>query len=144
MKQIWGVINIALIILGLWGGYNSMSPEQLRQTNPDAILCFILLVAMPLFVICSVCYSIYGAKCETLRRPSWNRCAFNWWYDPLQSLFLTTCFMAAMAISSALRFPALGSIGFWTFAMYFCISGGLLMGQIVVYCIFRARIKKAE
>jgi len=143
VRHIWRTSNVALVVLGLWEGYASMSPQQLRQTNPDWILCLIVLVVMPLFSIGSVYYSVSRRKCETLRRPSWDRHAINWWYDPLQSLFVSTCIMSAMAVGSTFRLPGSGSIGFWTFALYCCLTVGLTVGQLIVYKIFHARIRDA-
>jgi hypothetical protein len=65
---------------------------------------------------------------------------FNWWHDPLQSLFISTCIAISTAIGSALRHPSLGSVGFWTVAFYSCIALGLLVGQILVYRIYRENI----
>ena len=45
-----------------------------------------------------------------------------------------------MAIGSALRHPTIGSVGFWTFAVYACIALGLLVGQVLVYRIYRENI----
>jgi tellurite resistance protein TehA-like permease len=143
MKHVWRIVNIALVALALWGGYNSTSPERLRHTDPDAILCLILLVIVPLFTLFSVYYSIQHAKCETLRRPSWDRNAINWWYDPLQSLFIFTCIMSAMAVGSVFRLPAVGWAGLWTFAMFCCIAVGLTIGQFIAYRIFRKYIAEA-
>jgi len=142
MKYIWCVVNVGLIILSVFGGYSLMSPERLRQENPDEILCLILLVVMPLFALGSVSYSVGSGKCEKLRRPSWSRHAIDWWYDPLQSLFVSNWIMAALAIGSALRLPEVRSAGFWTFAMFCCLAIGLLIGQFLVYRVFRARIVK--
>jgi FtsH-binding integral membrane protein len=143
MKHVWRILNIGLVVLGLGAGYGSMSSERLRQTNPDVILCLILLVIMPLFALGSVYYSIHSAGCETFCRPSWDRHSFNWWYDPLQSLFVTTCFMLAMSVGSAFRLPVVGSTGLWTFAMYCSIVVGLAVGQFLVYRIYRERITEA-
>lgn len=140
MKNIWYVTNIALVALGLLGGYNSLSPEKLRNTNPDAILCGSILLIMPLFAIGSVGYSIRHWNHSRLTRPSLGRNPLNWWHDPLQSLFITTCFMVSMAIGSALRHPTIGSVGFWTLGVYACFALGLLVGQILVYRIYRENI----
>jgi len=48
--------------------------------------------------------------------------------------------MAAMAIGSALRRPTIGSVGFWTSCVYFCFAIGLLVGQVLVYWIYREHI----
>jgi hypothetical protein len=120
-----------------------MSPERLQHTNPDIVYCSIILVIMPLFAVGSVFYSTRSGKCETLLRPSWNRNAINWWYDPLQSLFITNFILAGMAIGSALRLSKGNETGFWLFASYCCMAVGLLVGQFLVYRIFRARIVKS-
>jgi hypothetical protein len=138
MKNIWYVINIALVALALLGGYNSLSPEKLRHTNPDAI--GIILLVMPLFAIGSVSYSIRRWNHNSLARPSLSRNPLNWWHDPLQSLFISTCIMVSTAIGGALRHPTMGSVGFWTLAVYACVALGLLVGQILVYRIYRENI----
>jgi hypothetical protein len=143
MKNFWLIINVGLVILCAFGGYSLMSPENLRQENPDVILCSILLVVMPLFAIGTVSYSIHTGKCEKLRRPSWNRHAIDWWHDPLQSLFISNWTAAALAIGSAIRLPEVHAAGFWVSAMCFCLAIGLLIGQFLVYRIFRARIVKS-
>lgn len=140
MKNIWYVINIALVTLGLPSGYNSLSPEKLRHTNPDAIFCGAILLLTPLFAIWSVQYSIQRWNHRRLARPSLSRNPLNWWHDPLQSLFISTCIMVSTAIGSALRGPTIGSVGFWTLAVYVCFALGLLVGQILVYRIYRENI----
>jgi len=140
MKNIWYVINIALVALALPGGYSSLSPEKLRNTNPDAIVCGLILLVMPLLAIGSVGYSIRRWNHSRLARPSLSRNPLNWWHDPLQSLFISTCIMVSTAIGSALRRPTIGSVGFWTLAVYACFALGLLIGQILVYRIYRENI----
>jgi hypothetical protein len=137
-------MNIALVALALLGGYCSLSPEKLRNTNPDAILCGLILLLMPCFAIGSVGYSIRRWNHSRLARPSLSRNPLNWWHDPLQSLFISTCIMVSMAIGSALRRPAIGSVGFWTLAVYACLALGLLIGQILVYRIYRQNIIAAR
>jgi tellurite resistance protein TehA-like permease len=141
MKQIWYVINFGLVTFGLREGYISLQPERLRHTNPDVIACVAILITMPLFAMWSVHYSVRRWKgVNRLSRPSWDRNPLNWWGDPLQSLFISTCIMAATAIGSALRRPAVGSVAFWTFGVYGCSAIGLMLGQALVYRIYREQI----
>ena len=118
MKNIWYVVNIALVALALVGGYESLAPEKLRHTNPDPIGFGLILLVTPLFAMWSVSYSIRRWNHNRLARPSLSRNPLNWWHDPLQSLFISTCVMVSTAIGSALRRPTIGSIGFWTLAVY--------------------------
>jgi len=152
MKYRWRIVNIGLVMWALWGGYKSMAPETLRRTNPDPILCGILLVIMPLFALGTVYHSKRRWDQENkilsrpfkLRKPSWNRNPINWWGDPLQSLFISMCCMGAMAIGASLRHPEIGSVGFWTFGVYCCFAIGLFVGQVLAYRIFRERITVSD
>ena len=62
MKNIWYVINIAPVALALPGGYSSLSPEKLRNKNPDAIFFGAILLVTPLVAM--------GTVNEPIRR--WN------------------------------------------------------------------------
>jgi hypothetical protein len=140
MKNVWYVINIALVTLALPGGYNSVAPDKLRNMNPDAIFYGLILLVTPLFAIWSVNYSIRHWNHSKLARPSLSRNPLNWWHDPLQSLFISTCVTVSSAVGSALRHPKIGSVGFWMAAFPACIAVGLIVGQILVYRIFRKNI----
>jgi len=140
MKYFWIMLNSTLVALSFWDGYKSMTPDALRRTNPDAVLCLIILLIVPVFALGIVEFSIRRWKVDRLSRPALNRNPFNWWGDPLQSLFISTCLMGATAIGSATQHPIFGSIGFWTLGVYSSFAIGLLVGQILVYRIYRQRI----
>jgi len=142
VKTIWLVVNISLVVLSIRQGYVSLAPEQLRHVNPDAVFCSIILLTLPLFALGTVRYSVRRWNVEKLRRPSFDRNPLNWWFDPLQSLFITTCNMAAMEVGSLLR-RATGSVAFWMVATYFCITLGLVVGQLLVYRVYRDRVVAA-
>lgn len=143
MKHVWQLLNVVYIVLGLLGGYSSMAPERLRHTNPDPILCGILLILMPVFALAAVYYTVQRSSKDIvpsackLRRPGWNRNPLNWWGDPLQSLFIAGSFMAAMAVGAALRRPTFGSVAFWTVGAYCCMAVGLRIGELFASRVFR-------
>ncbi len=139
-SNLWGIVNLVLIADAFRVGYVSLTPDKLRHTNPDPVLCLIILLVTPPFALWAVTYSIRRWKADPLQRPSWNRNPLRWWRDPLQALFVSTCIMAATAIGSAVRQPTFGSVGFWTLGMYACLAIGLFVGQILVYRIYRQRI----
>jgi hypothetical protein len=141
MKPIWNILNIGLLTLGFWGGYRSTEPGSLRHANPDPVLWLVILLIMPLFSIGSVYYSTRRWR-NILSRPSWDRNPVNWWPDPLQSLFFSMCFMATMAIGAALRRPAIDSVGFRMVGIYGSTAIGLVVGQLLVYRIYRRHIAK--
>jgi hypothetical protein len=45
-SRFWRIFNIGSVILAIKGGYDSLAPERLKTTNPDGILCLIILVVM--------------------------------------------------------------------------------------------------
>jgi hypothetical protein len=140
MRYFWAVLNSIAVILSIRSGYASLTPDRLLHKNPDLLSCLILLLGTPVFAIMSVGYSLRRSKAELLSRPSWTRNPFNWWGDPLQSLFVSTSVTAATALGSSIRRPAYGSVGFWMMGVYSCIAVGLLVGQILVYRIYRRLI----
>lgn len=145
MKNVWYLINIALVVLGLREGYASTAPEQLRHMNPDAVYCGVILFTMPLFSLLSVGYSNQRRRRlspsrHNLVRPSFHRNPLNWWGDPLQSLFISTCLMVTTTLGGALRRPTIGSVGFWLVGSYACSVVGLVIGQILIYRIYGDQI----
>jgi hypothetical protein len=143
MKRLWQVVNTLLMISSLYGGWAAMQPDVRRNTNPDGILCGIVFVIMLLFPLGAVSYSIFGAKQMTLRRPSWSRFSLDWWHDPLQCLFLSSCFAAGLAIGAAFHLKGTTQTGFWTFMTFCSIFGGLAIGQTFVYAAYRSRLAEA-
>jgi hypothetical protein len=142
MKRIWYIANIGLVAVAWWDGYYSIAPERLLLTNADPIACLALFLVMLLFTLGCVYYSTRRWGQNTLRRPSLHRNPLNWWTDPLQSLFISTCLLAALTIGAALRRPAIGSIGFWMTGVYCSMTIGLVVGQLLVYWIYRHKIIK--
>lgn len=142
MKRIWSVVNTALCVTGAFGAYRSMEPTRLRHSNPDAILCAILVLTLPLFSLGTVYYSIRSRRdpiiprSYVLRRPSWDRNPLNWRDDPLESLFFSTLVAVAMAAGAAVRWPEIGSVGFWLVGTYLSIATGLAIGQLLSYLLF--------
>lgn len=140
MKYLWVIINLVLVALALRGGYVSLSPEELSHTNPGPIVCLIILLITPVFAMLMVSYSVQHRKSGPLRRASWDRNPLNWWRDPLQSLFISTCVVTALALGSSVRWPTFGSTGFWAMGVYASFAIGLFIGQILVYRVHRQSI----
>jgi len=136
IKVIWFVVNISLVLLSVRQGYMSLAPEQLHHVNPDAVFCSLILLTLPLFALGTVSFSIRRCNVDRLRRPSLDRNPVNWWFDPLQSLFMSTCLVAAMAVGGLLHRLS-GPVAFWMVAMYFCLTFGLVIGQVLVYRVYR-------
>jgi hypothetical protein len=134
-------INLAGLLLSVWTGYGSLGLDALRGTNPDKYLCITVLIMMPIFAIGAV--STFGAKHTALTLPSWRRFSINWSRDPLQCLFLSTCFVGGMALGAALHLSGTTSTGFWMFMTFLCMFIGLVVGQVIAYAVHRARLTRA-
>ena len=144
MKYVWCVINIALVVDALREGYAFTAPERLLRMNPDAISCGIILVTTPLVALGFVYYSMRRWNHEKLRRPSFSRNPLNWWHDPLQPLFISTCVFGAGAIGGAARRPSVNSVGFWMVGVQVCFAVGLLIGQLLAYRRYSEQIIAAD
>lgn len=140
MKRVWQVVNSVLILSSIYAGWSSMQVETLRHTNPDAILCGIIFIIMLLLPLGAVSYSIFADKQQTLRRPSLSRFSLDWWHDPLQCLFLSSCSAASVVIGAVFHLNCTTATGFWMFTSFVSILAGLLIGQIFVYVAFRSRV----
>jgi hypothetical protein len=140
VRYLWLITNIAAVLLSPWSGYRDMAPEKLAHTNTDQFACVSLAIVMPLFVLGALWFA--SARCDSFRLPSWHRFPLNWWYDPLQALFITTLGSFGWALGSQLRFPSYGTVAYWTVVSHWCIFGGLVIGELIAYPIFRHRIRK--
>ena len=140
MRYLWLVVNIVVVLTSPWAGYHDMAPERLSQENTDQYACIAVAIILPLFVLGILSFA--ATCCEQFRRPAWDRFPVNWWYDPLQALFITTLIALGWAIGSQLRFPAYGTVGYWTVVLHWCIFFGLVVGELIAYPIFRHRIEE--
>lgn len=144
MKTVWQFLNTWLAVTALLGGYEAMAPGASHVPNNGPIPCVVMLASLPLFALGTVFYSkrrwdrenAIMARRFSLRRPSWDRNPLNWWGDPLQSLFISTCVAGATGIGASLRRPAVGSAEFWMTGIWVCCAVGLLVGQVLVYRVF--------
>jgi hypothetical protein len=138
---LWRTINIAIILSSPLAGYRDMAPDRWAHTNPDKYFCAVILITMPLFVLGALWFAT--SRCDEFRVPSFDRFPINWWYDPLQALFISTLGALGWAIGSQLHIAGTGELGYWTVAFHCCIFAGLLVGQIIGYPLFYRRIRYA-
>jgi hypothetical protein len=138
--RFWIAFNVILVGLSVWTGYAQMDPAELQRTNPDLIFCIAVFVGAFIVAVGSV----HLAKSVRLRRPKWNRLPFNWWSDPLQSLFIFTWCSLALVIGSVIRVRGSGTVGAWTVIMFGSVFVGLLAGQAVAYRLYRNRIGEGQ
>jgi len=133
--RIWLVFNVILTALSVWTGYAEMSPAMGERSNADLIFCVAIIVSIPVFAICTVHFSTV----HDLRKPSWDRFPLNWWGDPLQTLFISTLSALGLVVGSLFRFGTSGIIEVQLAATYVSILVGLVIGQMIVYAVYRSR-----
>ena len=135
-RRIWMIFNAVIILLSVWTGFQEVGSTQLQQMNPDAIACILILVIMPIFTIGTLSLS----KNDTFTRPSWSRPPSNWRRDPFQALFLATWCCLGLFVGAVFRIACIGGVGFWVVAAFGSMFLGLLIGQLLAFCIYRSRI----
>jgi hypothetical protein len=141
MRYLWLTVNIAVVLSSPWVGYKELAPERLAHENTDQLACLAVAVVMPLFVLGALWFAT--TRVESFRRPAWDRFPINWWYDPLQALFITTLCSFGWAVGSQFRFPVYGTVAYWTVILHWCIFGGLVLGEFIAYPIFHHRVEEA-
>jgi hypothetical protein len=139
-RILWGTLNGAVLLLLAWLGYAGLASERLRGTNPDVVLCVVAFFVVALLAIAR----LHFARVATFRKPQWGRFPLNWSGDPLQALFVATCWWAGFVVGNVTRLFG-SNLGtdktvLWTVLTYAAILAGLLAGQAVGYTVYKDRI----
>lgn len=135
-RTVWFILNLTLIVLSFWTGYQEMTLDNLRGMNPDAVFCLLLLVITPLFVL----GALGVAATERFQKPSFSRFPLNWRGDPLQAIFVTTWCFLGLFVGNALHLGKAGRVGFWLMASSGSVFVGLLIGRLLAFYVYRHRI----
>jgi hypothetical protein len=140
MKYLGRIANCILVAFSARGGYSMMASRDASHLDTDWIVGCITFAAMPIFALVSVQYSFSLPNQLTVRRASWKRFSLDWWRDPLQCLWLSTCVMAATDLGGVFRLLGQDPSN-WCRLMP---SGGSLLGLIIglllVHRVYRERI----
>jgi hypothetical protein len=125
MKYRWLILNAIIFFASIAFGYLIRGQEFSPYTG--ALVGFIFGV----FAIL-VSFRAVAAKNHYFRRPSLNRPArIYWWNDPLQFYFIWSVYLFGIALGNR-------SYLSWGVLM------GVILGQIILYRVYRDRIKQAE
>jgi hypothetical protein len=133
-SRLWLILNGALIGAGFWMGREEIAG---LQRNSPAALCVSIILGSCIFAVSTVAVS----RATIFKRPTWNRFPLSWGSDPLQCLFISTCCTLAALAGSVLRFETFTPGRFWTAGVFCSLLAGLILGQVVVYLIYRSRIE---
>jgi hypothetical protein len=131
---LWLIFNLSEIALGAYMGLRIELSSNPDVTNSSGLLCIGLLVTMTIFVL-----GVVSHARGRLRAPSLRRFSLNWLGDPLQALFVGTLATLALILGGVFR---AGIRGLWNLAPHVSILAGLLVGQAIVYRVFRSEIQK--
>jgi hypothetical protein len=134
-KGTWIIVNSALVLSSLAMGYAETDTGTLSQSNPELAFCITILIATPIFVL----WTVYQAKGGSLVWPSWNRSPLRWSGDPLQAIFVSMWCALGLFAGSLFRAYA-QHLGFWMAASFGSIFVGFLLGQLIVFCVYRHQI----
>ena len=138
-QRLWAAIYIIGAALALWGGYQSLSPEETAQTNSDWIFVSITFVLTCLFPLGAMAYS-RGIGVHEFRRPSLDRHPFSWWRDTLQPLRISVVSAALYFLGALFALPHTDHRGLMILWFYAALALGLFIGERLVYVVHRARI----
>ena len=136
MKRLWFVVNVGILVFSIWQGAQMTKDFAHPHPLEDWIACPLILIGAYLFTFCSIWFS----KCDSFSRFSWDRFPLNWWYDPLQSLFMTTCIVTGWAVGSAFSLFYVGTNGLINLALFSSGAAGFHLGQLSIYKVYRRRI----
>ncbi len=140
-RLVWGMVNTGLLLLSVWSGYAALSSGRLKGTNPDPVLCIAAFIVVMLVAIAAP----HFATVATFQRPQWGRFPLSWWHDPMQTLFVATCWWAGFLVGNLTRLISSNLSAdktvVWTVLTYVAILAGLLVGQGVDYVVYRDRIE---
>jgi hypothetical protein len=141
-RMLWGIVNAIFLLLFAWLGYTGLVAERLRGTNPDLFFCIVAFVAISLITV----GRLHFAKAAIFRKPSWGRFPLNWSTDPLQAILISTCWWTGFVIGNVYRLLT-SNLGadktvLWTVLFYVSVLAGLVVGQVIVYALYKDRIEK--
>ena len=134
-SRIWAIINLLTIPIGVVKGYRDALSITLRSEDHPEILCLSIIVLVPVVVL----FTAARGK-GALRIPSLRSCPLRWRRDPLAFLMGISLLALGNVLGSTLGLWKSGTRGLWMVAAYGSLLLGVLIGQALVYQIFRREI----
>lgn len=138
MKRVWPFIYATGAPLCVFGGF--LGPRHLpASSNIDWLGITVGFVMMLIAPLASFTYGIHFSKKTTLPRPSFDRHPFIWW-DVLQSLRVDVSIGVLQTLGAVIAFLAgKGQPRMFIYA-YVAVSIGILIGERLVYRVYKAKI----
>jgi len=137
----WGIFNAVLLLLFACLGYSGLILKIPGAAESKWALC------IGAFVVCLVCPfgNLHFSSVSTFRKPQWARSPFRWWHDPLQVLYVGTCWFAGFFLGTASRFfishLSVDDEAVWSVVGFAGALAGLLVGQALAYAAYKNQIE---
>ena len=138
-RRLWLTFYSIGAILIPWSGYRSLDPAETARTDADWLFVSITFVVTCLFPIGAMAYS-RSIGVQKFRRPSLDRHPLGWWRDTLQPLRVSLVAAALFFVGACFALPHADARGVMILWFYAASALGLLIGERLVYVIFRKRI----
>jgi hypothetical protein len=129
----WLSVNIVLVAFNAYYAFES----SVYHANIDIIQFVVVFFSMVLLPIGGMCYTVYGANINTVKRPSWNRNAFRVWFDPLQFIFIMKMISLSSLIGACFRNILSNRTYLSNIELYTAAFLGLTIGDRSVRRIFK-------
>jgi hypothetical protein len=143
MQRAWAVIYLVVFAGAALLGYNTAAPGHARPVHPT-------IASGCIFTFAVACISTLlgfwhaSTKSASFRLPSlFRRFPWFWWDDPLQAWFAWTLLAFGLLLGSTHALGSTDANAVWMLVWFACLFGGLVIGQLFGYVIYRGHIQKA-
>ncbi len=139
MKRIWPFVYAVCAPLCVYGGFLGGRHElDASEAGWLAIaLGFVMFSITPLGLFG---YGILHSKKAAMQRPSFDRHPFGWWSDVLQPLRVSVLASVLKTVGMLIAFGAGRGQSQMTVWMWVALSAGIVIGEQLVYRVYKARI----
>lgn len=140
MAKPWPWIYAVLVLLCGHGGYRMVRDAGEMPSGVDWGAAAVTFAAFTIAPLLLAAYGFHHSRRERMLRPSWDRHPFGWWTDTLQPLRFAVVLGLALAAGAALALPSADEQGRMAFFILAAIASGIIIGERLVYVIYRSRI----
>lgn len=139
MKRIWPFIYAVSAPLCVYGGFLG-SRHEVNDSDAGWVMIAFVFVMFSILPLGWFGYAILHSKKSTMPRPSFDRHPFGWWSDVLQALRVSVLLTVLKTVGVLIAFGAGRGQSDITVCMWVALSAGIVIGERLVYRIYKARI----
>ena len=139
MKRIWPFVYAVSAPLCVYGGF--LGPRrELNASDAGWMMIAIVFVMFSIMPLGLFGYAILHSKKSAMPRPSFDRHPFGWWSDVLQPLRVSVLCAVLKTFGVLMAFGAGRGQSEMTVWMWVALSAGIVIGERLVYRVYKARI----